>query len=65
MAVDHIPDELYYWPASLDNGMQPGHELDKEYHIFVHSKAHWDRFEQPIRQYAGEAGDGLGIGNAK
>ena len=63
MTVDHIPHEIYYWPASLDYGMQPGHPAGRECHIFVNSKAHWDRFDEVLTQFPDAAEGDIGIGN--
>ena len=46
MSVDDMPAEIYYWAASLDADMHPGHPENCEWHLFVGSKAHWDRFDQ-------------------
>ncbi len=48
MSVDDIPSEIYYWAASLDADMHPGHPENCEWHLFVGSKASWDRFDQSL-----------------
>lgn len=57
MSIDHIPSELYYWAASLDDGMHPGHPQDRECHIFVGSRASWDRFDQVLEAHDAQAED--------
>lgn len=61
MSVEHIPAEVYYWPASLDEGMFPGHPADKECHIFVGSKASWDRYDEQLTSYETVA-DAISLG---
>jgi hypothetical protein len=41
---DKFPDKLFYYPATLDAGVHPGHPKDAEHHIYVGSKAEWDSF---------------------
>lgn len=62
MTVDHVSDEIYYWPASLDDGMHPGHSDERECHIFVGSRAPWDRFDEGLPEHETTAADiGLGL----
>ena len=61
MSVDHIPTELYYWAASLDDGLSPGHPSEKECRIFVGSKAVWHTDEQCLPGFD-EAAPGIGLG---
>ena len=63
MSIDHIPAELYYWAASLDEGMHPGHPQDRECHIFVGSKPCWDPLDQALPRHdtiPDNVGPGLG-----
>ena len=61
MTVDIIPNEIYLWVASLDEGAHPGHPTDKEVHIFVGSKAPWENVEKSHPHFA-ELPDNIGIG---
>ena len=63
MSVDDIPAELYYWAGSLDDGMAPGHPTEKECHIFMGSKACWDRLDDALPAHDGLP-EGIGPGKA-
>lgn len=43
---------MYFLPATLDGGAHPGHPDDKESHIYVRSKAPWERLTDDLPQYA-------------
>ena len=51
MSAENLPRELYYWAASLDEGMHPGHPPEREQRVFVGSKAHWDRLDEPLPRH--------------
>lgn len=61
MSIDPIPGLLYYWAASLDEGMHPGHPPNRECHIFVGSKASWDRFAENLDTHTAMSPD-IGLG---
>lgn len=45
------PRLMYFSPGTLDGGMHPGHPPDKECHIYVGSKAEWERIGDDLPQY--------------
>lgn len=45
------PDLMYFMPGTLDDGAHPGHPADKESHIYVGSKATWDRLMDDLPKY--------------
>ena len=45
------PRLMYFLPATLDGGAHPGHPADKESHIYVRSKAPWERMADSLPQY--------------
>jgi hypothetical protein len=46
--VEKYPDVVFYYPATLDNGVHPGHAEGTEHHIYVGSKAEWEVFETSL-----------------
>jgi hypothetical protein len=42
---------MYFSPGTLDGGVHPGHPADKECHIYVGSKAEWERIADDLPQY--------------
>jgi hypothetical protein len=42
---------MYLLPATLDGGRHPGHPAHKECHIYVGSKAEWERISDGLPQY--------------
>jgi hypothetical protein len=42
---------MYFAPATLDGGKHPGHLADKEVHIYVGSKAEWERISDDLPKY--------------
>lgn len=42
---------MYFSPGTLDGGVHPGHPADKECHIYVGSKAEWERISDDLPQY--------------
>ena len=49
---DSLPEMLYYFPATLDGGVHPGHPDGAEYHVFVESKADWEAFEDNLPRHS-------------
>lgn len=48
---DGEPDVMYFSPATLDGGVHPGHPDGKESHIYVGSKAEWERIADDLPKY--------------
>jgi hypothetical protein len=48
---DSEPRLMYFFPATLDGGVHPGHPADKESHIYVGSKAVWDTVSGSLPKY--------------
>ncbi len=46
--TEKVPDTVFYYPATLDQGIHPGHPPESEHHIYVASKAEWERFETSL-----------------
>ena len=51
MTVDHFPNEVYVWVASIDDGAHPGHPAEKEAHIFTSSKAPWEHVSTKLPHF--------------
>ena len=51
--ADSLPEILFYFPATLDDGAHPGHEDGSEHHIHLASKAGWERFETHLPRHDG------------
>jgi hypothetical protein len=45
------PALMYIAAATLDGGVHPGHSPDKESHIYMRSKAEWDRTADDLIKY--------------
>ena len=45
------PVLMYFFPATLDGGVHPGHPPNKESHIYVGSKAEWDRIPDGVAKF--------------
>jgi hypothetical protein len=56
------PDLMYFLPATLDGGAHPGHPADRESHIYVGSKAAWDRFADDLPKYETSSPDEIVTG---
>jgi len=54
---DRLPEMLYYFPATLDGGVHPGHPDGAEHHVFVESKADWEAFEDNLPRHS----EGVGM----
>ena len=48
---DSEPTLMYFSPGTLDGGVHPGHPADKECHIYVGSKAEWERITDDLPKY--------------
>jgi len=46
------PTRIFYFPATLDGGVHPGHAADRERHIYVDSKAEWEAFRDDLPRAA-------------
>ena len=42
---------MYYYPATLDRGVHPGHPDEEEYHAYVGSKASWENFDDDLPKF--------------
>lgn len=51
--ADDLPEILFYFPATLDEGAHPGHEKGTERHIHLASKAPWEVFETQLPKHDG------------
>jgi len=49
--IDSDPDFDWFTPGTLDGGPHPGHEVDRERHIFVGSKVDWLEIHDDLEQY--------------
>ncbi len=49
---DRLPEMVFYYPATLDEGSHPGHPEGAEHHVFIDSKANWERFEDNLPRHA-------------
>jgi hypothetical protein len=45
------PTLMYIMPATLDGGVHPGHPPNKESHIYMGSRAEWDRTADDLAKY--------------
>lgn len=48
---DSEKELMYFFPATLDGGVHPGHPADKESHIYVGSRAEWETIGGNLPQY--------------
>jgi hypothetical protein len=48
---DKFPEVMFYYPATLDGGMHPGHAKEAEHHVHVGSKANWESFEDSLPRH--------------
>ncbi len=53
---------MYFMPATLDSGKHPGHPADKECHIYVGSKAEWERIPDGLPEYTESSPDEIVTG---
>ena len=49
--LDDLPDIVFYYPATLDGGVHPGHPEASEHHVHVGSKANWESFEDSLPRH--------------
>ena len=59
------PGLMYIEPWTLDGGVHPGHSPDKESHIYMRSKAEWDRTEDDLTKYETTSPDEIITGRQK
>lgn len=59
------PVFMYLAAATLDGGVHPGHASDKEAHIYVGSRAEWDRLTDGIPQYDTDGPDDIITGTQR
>ena len=50
--LDDTPEIMYYYPATLDRGVHPGHPDEEEYHAYVGSKASWENFDDDLPKFS-------------
>jgi hypothetical protein len=62
---DSEPTLMYFAPATLDGGAHPGHPPDKESHIYLRSKAQWDRTSDDLVKYETSSPDEIITGVQK
>ena len=48
---DELPEILFYFPATLDDGAHPGHAEGTENHIHVASKARWESLQSYLPKH--------------
>lgn len=48
---DELPDLLFYFPSTLDDGAHPGHADGAERHIHIGSKAAWESLETTLPKH--------------
>ena len=46
-----FPEVMFYYPATLDDGVHPGHPEGNEHHVWVESKANWETFEDKLPRH--------------
>jgi hypothetical protein len=56
---DSEPELMYFSPGTLDGGVHPGHPADRECHIYVGSKAEWERIMDDLPKYEESSHDEL------
>jgi hypothetical protein len=42
---------MYFFPATLDGGVHPGHPAGKECHIYVGSRSEWEHLSDELPKY--------------
>ncbi|MFC1560360.1 GFA family protein [Pseudomonadota bacterium] len=60
---DSFPEVVFYYPATLDNGIHPGHAEGDEHHVFLDSKASWEGFEDNLPKHA-EGSENASLGES-
>ncbi len=46
-----FPNIMFYYPSTLDDGVHPGHSEERDYHVYVGSKADWEFFEDGLPRH--------------
>ena len=54
---DTEPKLMYFAAGTLDGGVHPGHPAEKEAHVYVGSKAEWDRIGDDLPRYDASSPD--------
>jgi hypothetical protein len=54
---DSEPKLMYFAGGTLDGGVHPGHPAEKEAHVYVGSKAEWDRIGDDLPKYDASSPD--------
>jgi hypothetical protein len=54
---DSEPKLMYFAAGTLDGGVHPGHPAEKEAHVYVGSKAEWDRIGDDLPKYDASSPD--------
>jgi hypothetical protein len=49
---NRLPEIMFYYPATLDDGAHPGHPEGAEHHVHVDSRADWEAFEDKLPRHA-------------
>ncbi|TFH12160.1 MAG: GFA family protein [Lentisphaerales bacterium] len=62
---DSEPTLMYVSAATLDGGAHPGHPPDKESHVYMRSKAQWDRTADDLIKYSTTSPDEIITGLQK
>ena len=53
MVIAQIPDGLYYWAATLDDGAHPGQLAARQCHTHVASRAPWEPLDGELPRHDG------------
>jgi hypothetical protein len=48
---NEFPEVMFYYPATLDGGVHPGHLKEAEHHVHVGSKAIWEGFKDDLPRH--------------
>ena len=59
------PELMYMLPATLDGGAHPGHPVETESHIYVRSRATWERLADDLPKYSTTSPDEIITGIQK
>lgn len=49
--VSDLSESMFYFPATLDGGIHPGHPEGSECHVYVGSKAEWEHFSDTLPRF--------------
>ena len=48
---EDAPEIMFYYPATLDGGVHPGHPEGKEFHIHTASKTNWEVIDGALPKF--------------